>query len=424
MKQGEWIPCGNYLAGDIVTKIGKIYRAVAQSAGKDPENNPTYWVYEGLFPAMVPTHNSLDGLQGTSETDYFHVSENEAAALLYADEPSAANPVLTKKNLPALGKSIKDFETLSMPPGMGIIFGAYFDETAQKLIVVGDDAMASLDPVTRTWTTHSVPAGHWRDITKFGGNYIVVGKDVAMAGPLDTMALVPIPAGNWRSVAAGDSRVVAVAEGRVASSSNGLSGWGGKDTATGYGDSVTYSSKEGKFFAAGAAGCKSTPDNAPWGDAWATENIPAGTWRAINAVGDYVIAVSGTQAHKKWDETTWVSRNMPVGGWEDVAVGAGFVLTVGNGIAASAQIPALQYTVKNIPNNIYTCTVYGASSFWVLGSVVLTALTVDTAGALEAANGLNASNPPATMNELTELEQTLQAEIDELMELVAWERVE
>jgi hypothetical protein len=93
---------------------------------------------------------------------------------------------------------------------------------------------------------------------------------------------------------------------------------------------------------------------------------------------------------------------------------------VGNGIAASAQTPALQYTAKNIPNNIYTCTVYGASAFWVFGSVALTAATVDTAGALEAASGMNANNPPATAKELTQLQQTLQAEIDALMELASW----
>jgi hypothetical protein len=60
----------------------------------------------------------------------------------------------------------------------------------------------------------------------------------------------------------------------------------------------------------------------------------------------------------------------------------------------------------------------------VFGSVALTALTVDTAGALEAASGMNSSNPPATKNELMNLNETLQAQIDDLTKFATWERTE
>jgi hypothetical protein len=435
MNKGEWSSCVNYVAGDAVTADGKVYEALQQNAGKYPETNPTYWTYRGLFFGIVPPHNELDGLQGTSETDYYHLNENQAAALLNADEPSAANPVLTKKSMPALGRAVKDFEEIAMPPGMSIIYGAYFDEAEKKLVVVGDDAMASLDAVTRTWTPHAVPAGPWRAVTKFSGNYVAVGKNAAMAGTLDAMASVPMPSGDWRSLAGGDSRVVAVADGRVAGSPDGLSGWGAKNVSKGYGDSVAYSAREGRFFSVGAAGCKSALDSASWGDAWDDEPIPAGTWRSVLCFEDWTIAVSGVEAHKKWDEDEWASRPMPVGGWEDAAAGRGFVLTAGNGIAATAQTPALQYASKDIPNNIYTCAVYGASAFWVLGSVVLTALTVDTAGALAAADGLNADNPPASRNELLaakeEAEAALEdfkneanAALDELEKITTWRRID
>jgi hypothetical protein len=135
MNRGEWTTCGNYNAGDITTWKGKVYKALQQSAGREPDKNPTYWEYLGLFPGVVPPHDGLEGLHGTSETEFYHLNEDQAAAMLYADEPSAANPVLTKKNMPALGKSIEEFEALPMPTGMGIIYGAYFDELEQKLIV-------------------------------------------------------------------------------------------------------------------------------------------------------------------------------------------------------------------------------------------------------------------------------------------------
>jgi hypothetical protein len=424
MNKGEWGPCVNYVTGDTTIRNGKVYQALQQNAGIDPENNPVYWQYVGMSSNVVPPHDGLDGLHGTSETEFFHLNQDQAAAALYADEPSATNPFITQKNLPALGKRINEFENIAMPAGMGIIYGAYFDEPAKRLIVVGDDRMASLDTSTRTWTAHTVPAGPWRAVTKFGNNYIVVGKNAAMAGPLDTMASVPIPAGDWRDLDAGNSRVVAVADGRVGSSPDGTASWSAKDVATGYGDSVAYSVREGKFFAVGLSGCKSIADNAPWGDAWAVENIPAGTWRDVISTGDYMIALSGTAAHKKWDETAWVARQMPSGGWEAAAAGAGFVIGVGNGIAASAKMPAFQYTSLDIPNNVYTCAAYGASTFWVLGSAILSALVVDTGAALDASGGPNADNPYVTHNDLLATSDGINADIATLMNAASWGRIE
>jgi hypothetical protein len=420
MMNKEWEPCANYAAGNVVYREGKAYRALQQNAGMTPENSPAYWQYLGIVSDIIPPHNQLDGLQGTSEADYFHLNEDQAAAALNADEPSAANPFITRKNMPELGKTVGAFEPIPMPPGMGIVYGGYFDEAQKLLVVVGDGRMASLDALTRTWTEHAVPAGPWRSVTKMGNSYVAVGANKAMAGTLDAMAEVPMPQGNWRSVSAGDSRVVAVAEGRLASSDDGLSGWSAKDVAPGYGDAVAFSAREGKFYAVGAAGCKSAPGNAPWGNAWNVEPIPAGTWRDIVCAGDYMIALSGIEAHKKWDDETWIPRPMPVGGWEGAAAGAGFILGVGNGIAALAKIPALQYTPAEIPNNVYTCAVYGASAFWALGSAILTALVVDVGAALASSPAPNSDNWFVTHNDIVALESALMSEIARLDEAITW----
>jgi hypothetical protein len=103
------------------------YEAVAQNAGADPilpENN-LYWklIGDGTIGGAIFHDETLEK-SGTSETEFFHISKDEADAAVNAIRPSAENPFVTRDEVPEYGVTVGEFAEIPMPPGMGMIYGA------------------------------------------------------------------------------------------------------------------------------------------------------------------------------------------------------------------------------------------------------------------------------------------------------------
>ncbi len=45
-------------------------------------------------------YNRLDGLQGSTETERYHLTKNQYDGAIFANDPSATNPYLTEADLP------------------------------------------------------------------------------------------------------------------------------------------------------------------------------------------------------------------------------------------------------------------------------------------------------------------------------------
>jgi hypothetical protein len=292
-----------------------------------------------------------------------------------------------------------------------MIYCANFDEAAKKLVVATDFVIAWYDMAAGLWDNQALP-GEWRGSTKHLGVYVAVGKNKIAAGPLGSMAVVATVAGDWKDVETSGGKAVAVADGRTAASDDGVTGWTAQDGLPGYGDAIAYNSTEGLFWSVGRAGALSSADGLAW---VIDEAMPPGTWRDIQRGHECMFAFSGRTAYRT-DMGDWVLGDpMPGGGWEAGANGSGYNLAVGNGIAAISAERAHSYVVKDIPNFVYTCAVYGAGRFWALGSAVVAAVVTDIAAALGAIEGANEDNRIATIHDLTvQAEYTATAASDAL----------
>jgi hypothetical protein len=191
-------------------------------------------------------------------------------------------------------------------------------------------------------------------------------------------------------VSTGNSKAVAVGDGRVAVTSDGAS-WTSQHVPLGFGDDIAFNDAEGLFYSVGRLGCKTSAVGAAWVDS----GLQPGTWRGVARGYESMVAVSGKAAFKK-DGEDWVISDMPVGGWEDIAHGGGYLVAAGNSIAASSPERALSFNFEESPDFVYTSVIYGYGKFWLLGSAVVTAPIVNVGEAIEKANNPNADNPFAT----------------------------
>jgi hypothetical protein len=409
--RGEWNQCTSYNQGDTASHDGHLWEAEQQNAGKEPglPCNAAYWTDMGAFtPAGSIRHDDTTEKSTTKEGEYNHISDDEADAVLNARAPSAENPFATLADIPELALRLGDFAKRDMPPGLGMIYAAHYDTVDNVLAVAGDGIAAWFDMQTGEWFIQEL-SGEWRGLTKHLDVYVAVGKDKIAAGIAGDMVIVANVAGDWKDAETSGGAVVAVADGRTASSADGLTGWTARDELPGYGDSVAYNNAEGLFFAVGRLGCLKSED----GDVWTIdETMPAGTWRDIIRGHECMFALSGRSAHRP-DGGDWeLDDPMPAGGWEAGANGSGYNLAIGNGIAALSGERAHNYTVKAIPNYVSTCVVYGAGRFWALGSAIVAAVVTDIAGALGAAEGASESNPFVTETRLAEVQAGLENKID------------
>jgi hypothetical protein len=397
--RGEWNHCESYNQGDTVNHGGRLWEASQQNAGKEPglSGGAAFWTDRGAFtPLGAIRDDDTSEKLSTTEGQYNHIGDDEADAILNAREPSAAHPFITAADVPELALRLGEFGKVPMPAGLGMIYGAHFDDAANILAVVGDGVIAWYDAVAKDWTTQALD-GEWRGIAKHLGVYVAVGKDKIAAGVFGgsgSLAVVATVAGDWKDAESSGGIVVAVADGRSAASPDGLSGWAARDELPGYGDAVAYNGAEGRFYSVGRAGCLESEDGENW---TADASMPPGTWRDVARGQDCMFALSGRSAHRPDGGPDWIlGEAMPIGGWEAGANGSGYNLAVGNGIAALSGERAHSYAMKEIPNYVYTCAVYGAGRFWALGSVIVTAVVTDIAGALGAVEGANEDNPIAT----------------------------
>ena len=409
MYKGEWNQCASYNQGDTANHNGHLWEAEQQNAGKEPGSSPAFWTDLGAFTASgAIRHDDTTEKHGTSETEFNHISDDEADAVLNAREPSAENPFATLRDIPELALKLGNFEKSVMPAGLGMIYGAHFDDGTKILTVAGDGVIAWLDVSAGTWTTQAL-AGEWRGVTKHLDVYVAVGKNKIAAGDAENLAVVAALTGDWKDIETSGGTAVAVAEGRTASSSDGLTGWTARDELPGYGDAVAYNDAEGLFFSVGRLGCLVSADGVNW---TADASMPAGhTWRDIQRGHECMFALSGRSAHRP-DGGEWLlGEPMPFGGWEAGANGSGYNLAAGNGIAALAGERSHSYTAKEIPNYVYTCAVYGAGRFWALGSAIVSAVVTDIAGALGAAEGASENNPFVTAGQMAALRAELEAAV-------------
>lgn len=110
---GSWRQCQDYKRDDVVLEGGEMYKATSQNAGMRPSEHPEYWAeltpdekreVGGTTPIFK--HNDLEGIDATQEGATFHVSEEEAAAIVGADSPSADNAFVTASVLKAVEDTI------------------------------------------------------------------------------------------------------------------------------------------------------------------------------------------------------------------------------------------------------------------------------------------------------------------------------
>jgi hypothetical protein len=409
--KGTWQFCTSYNQGDTAVHDGHLWEATQQSAGKEPgtPDGTLFWNGLGVFaPAGSVRHDDTTEKSTTKEGEYNHISDDEADAVLNAKQPSAANPFITASQVPELALRLGVFGKIPMPAGLGMIYGAHFDALSNLLAVAGDGVLAWRDANAGTWEVQAL-AGEWRGITKHSGVWVAVGENAIAAGAAGSLAIAATVAGGWKDAASSGGAVVAVADGRTALSSDGLTGWTARDEAPGYGNAVAYNDAEGKFFSVGKAGCLVSSD----GETWANDAaMPAGTWRDIARGQECMFALSGRSAHRPDGENWILDDAMPIGGWEAGANGGGFNLAVGSGIAALSGERAHSYTMKDIPNYVYTSAVHGAGRFWALGSAIVSAAVTDIAGALEAIEGANEDNRIATAQDVSSAAEAAAADLE------------
>lgn len=546
--RGQWRHCENYEADDVSYEAGELWKATQQNAGKKPsENNPNIWVRlnpeekeeirddiindpdvpdsaidikhdetkdikvlhmdsdpyhvsedeaKALLNANSPSesnpvitkddltpvgekldetkdkldalkHDDLDDIKSATEGNTFHVSENEANALANAENPSADNPVITKsqfdevtdelkeanldlKNrphddmngihsfaggtyhvaeneakainktkyypdednpfitkmeMPLLENSLSPFEEMRLADGIGLIYDGVFDEVSKTLGVCGDNFIAWYSDKDDEWTVQEVQ-GAWRAICAHGRIWVAVGSNCAAAGAVGEVAIVPIRDGKYTAITSSGGRVMAVGDGKVAWSDSGTGDWRGIDTTKGYGEGICYHEIEGKFYAVGSAGLRSTKT----GQVWDAENfVPGGSWRDIARGEHGLYACSGRIAYKidEGDALTnnyyWQEERTAVGGLNGIAEGEGYVVAVANGHAFTTDISDMSFVDVEVPDYVYTSIVFGASRFWLLGSAICVSLVKNVKNALAGADAPNGSNPFTTLKTVREI---------------------
>lgn len=427
--KGEWIQCPEYALDDVVKRGGEFYKALQQNAGKDPavlENVDVYWAKLtdsekkelaesdplGGGTGLV-LHNSTLEKDRTADAEatgvYVHIGQNEAYAMAFArNKPSADNPFATEADLPIFGKKLSPFVTMNTPENVGVIYGGTFDEPSGKLAVCGDGFVATYSPATNKWEVQ-ILEGAWRAICRHNNAWIVVGTNCVASGEIGTLALGAIRAGRYNAIATSGGRVIAVGDGVSSWSDLGVASWQGIETSKGYGDGITYHETEGKFYAVGPSGCRTTSD----GQIWAVDDTFSqdGTWRDIKRGEECLYAASGKIVVRDDRDKNWRVQESHTGGWNSIANGEGFSIAVANGRTVTSTGRYEPFEEADVPDYIYTAVVFGASRFWLLGSAIVSTLVENIAEALNAANAPNRDNPFVTLAEVNARTDESKAEI-------------
>jgi hypothetical protein len=446
--KGDWIYCADYEAGDVVRSGGKTYLALRQSAGKDPQDplNAGFWDTLSGGGGTVPEHNDLDGLQGGTEFERYHLTQAQAEAAEGADAPSAANPFATKNDLPsglhndldglqggspgeryhlsgnaseaaeyakspsrnntfvtedelpAFTRAISPFSLAETPEEMGMLYGAAAG--ADSYAAVGDRCAvraAGSDPLH--WTLdEDVPAGYWRDAA-FGGMdvYAAVGMEgKSMWRDEDGgWTLNPSLGGDWKKVVWGNGLFVAVCDGMIMKSPDAKV-WSLRSMPAGYGRDIAFGN--GYFYIVGQNGAKRSADAETWAD---MDLGVMATWRTVAAGDGYVCVLGGKCVVSSDGGLSFEVREIPIGGWEESCYVSGFfAATDGIDNLMTTEADDIDWDRRAIPNYAVRALSAGDDIIIAAGSRIMAARVNDTGAAIENANAPNATNPFATMQDV------------------------
>ena len=445
--RGDWIYCADYEAGDVVRSGGKTYLALQQSAGKDPQDplNAGFWDSLSGGSSTTPDHNDLDGLQGGTEFERFHLTQNTAEAAEAADSPSAGNPFVTKnelpdghndlsglqggtqneryhlsgnaseaaefaknpsrnnafvteEELPAFNRAISNFLPAEIPEEAGMLYGAAAG--TDSFAAVGDRCAVRADggdPLH--WTLDAnVPAGYWRDVA-FGGLdvYAAVGMEGKSMWREEEgdCTLNPTLGGDWKKVVWGNGLFVAVCDGMIMKSSDGKT-WSLRSLPSGYGRDIAFGN--GYFYIVGQNGAKRSANAETWTD---MDLGTLATWRTITAGGGYVCVLGGKCVISGDGGIIFREYPIPIGGWEESCFVSGFLAaTDGIDNVMTTEANSVDWDRKSIPNYAVRSLSAGNDIIIATGSRIMTARVNDTGAAIENANAPNATNPFATMQDV------------------------
>jgi hypothetical protein len=458
--RGDWLYCADYQPGEVVKSGGDLFMALQQSAGKDPQDplNAGYWKKLSGGEA-VPDHNDLDGLQGGTELERFHLtqdtaegaegsgasaadpmaktsdiirdhnlmdnvqggrldkpgekyhlSKDAAEAAEWARRPGKQNPFLTRDELPQFSRDVSPFHlAASLPPNMGMLYGAAYSDAGNGLFVaVGDNyAVHASKANPELWESDTgVPVGYWRGAAAGGlGIIVAVGLQGKVmwrdaSSPDGIWTLCPDLGGDWAKVVYGNGMFVAAGEGAVMKSADGKTGWTLRAMEPGYGKDVTYDN--GYFFVTGTSGVKRSVD----AETWETLTLPVeATWRTIAAGGGgHVVVIGGKCVRSHNGGDSWRERPVPIGGWEESIYVDGFFAAI-DGIDAVMVTEAdrISWDRREMPNFAFRALAAGNGTIVGVGSRIAVARVIDVGAALSNANGPNGSNPFATMQDVADV---------------------
>jgi hypothetical protein len=352
---------------------------------------------------IIKQHNALGGLQGGTEFERYHLTKNGSDAAAFSKEPSKYNPFLTRKNLPQFTRTISPFHLVEHEPeNMGMLYGAAYSSYGGGLhVAVGDNCAyhaTAEDP--ETWQAYAnVPAGYWRRAVG-GGLDIVVA--VGLQGKimyLDTAGLwniLPSLGGDWNDIVYGNGMFVAVGEGAIMRSNDGVTGWTFKTMPPGFGRDITFAN--GWFYVIGTQGMKRSAD----ADTWEDVTLPVdATWRTMAAGEIHGIALGGKCVRTHDSGESWAERAVPIGGWEESLYVSGFFVAV-DGIDSYMITEAehIRWERYPMPNFAVRALSAGNDTIIAVGSKILVSRVIDVGAALTNANGPNGSNPFATMQDV------------------------
>jgi hypothetical protein len=203
--------------------------------------------------------------------------------------------------------------------------------------------------------------------------------------------------GDWRKIVWGNGMFVAVTDGAVMKSASGKSDWVLKFVESGYGRDIAFGN--GYFYIVGTAGIKRSAN----GEDWETLDLGTeATWRTVTVSDSGDVAVLGGKSVVSHDDgMSWSEYALPVGGWEESVFCGGFFLAI-DGISGLVTTEAdnIDWTARDIPNFAVRALGAGLDTVIGVGSKVIVARIIDVGAALINANGPNASNPFATMQDV------------------------
>jgi hypothetical protein len=450
--RGDWNVCTEYGAGDTVLHEGAVWLALRQSAGEEPDAPLSiYWrafapgtasrrhndleEMQGGGPQeryhlteeaaaaaeaasgasgdnplatvgdVIKEHNGLEGLQGGIEGERYHVGRAVADGLGHAaSAPSATNPFLTRADVAPLTRSIGKFRRAVTPAGTGTLYGAAWGNG--RFVAVGDRAAIGTK-TPEVWTNEPMPAGDYRlRGVCFGlDRFVAVGLEGRGLARDDqdgsAWEAITLPGGDWNKVAYGNGKYVAVTDGAVAVSSDGLTGWAKHTVPRDFGNDICFDN--GIFIMVGKGGAMTGAD----GVVWNNHPLPGGTWRGVTAANGQILVVGGKCLETRNRFVDIEERATPTGGWDSVLIGGAFALSVSGRGCMSTQAVTVDWLLWVSLDYVMLGLAFGMNCFVAVGDGILHAGIVDAAEAFQAAASPNADNPFATQADLAALSDSL-----------------